>query len=112
MTDRAMPRMKDLTKTAKRFLRGGRRAARKPIVNAIQFYDSEKLGFPLVEFHGEGQFQGISKGETVDGSCWPLSNGHKKFAKVYRVTSVRHTIETLADGSIRHLKSVFVVPVV
>ncbi len=107
-----MPRMNDLTKKATGFLKGKRRAARKPIVNAIQFYDSEALGFPLVEFEGEGHFQGISKGETVDGSCWPLSNGHKKYAKVYRVTSVRHTIEPLADGSIRHLKSVFVVPVV
>ncbi len=107
-----MPRMTDLTTKAKRFLKGKRRPARKPILNAIQFYDSEKLGFPLVEFQGEGHFQGINKGETVDGSCWPLINGHKKHAKVYRVTSVRHTIETLSDGSIRHLKSVFVAPVV
>ena len=84
----------------------------RAIVNAIQFYDGDKLGFPLAEYRGKGQFQGISKGETVDGACWPLINGHKKYAKIYRVTSVRHTIEDKADGTIKHLKSVFVESVV
>jgi len=48
----------------------------------------------------------------VDGACWPPINGHKKYAKIYRVTSIRHTIEEKTDGTIKHLKSVFVEPVV
>jgi len=82
------------------------------IVNAIQFYDGDKLGFPLAEFRGKGHFQGINKGDTVEGGCWPLINGHKKYAKIYRVTSIRHTIEEKPDGIIKHLKSIFVDPVV
>ncbi len=89
-----------------------RPAKLKAIVNAIQFYDGDKLGFPLAEYRGRGQFQGINKGDTVDGACWPPINGHKKYAKIYRVTSIRHTIEEKRDGTIKHLKSVFVEPVV
>ena len=89
-----------------------RRSKLKTIVNAIQFYDGDNLGFPLAEYRGKGHFQGINKGDTVDGACWPLINGHKKYAKIYRVTSIRHTIEEKPDGTIKHLKSVFVEPVV
>ena len=89
-----------------------RLAKLKPIVNAIQFYDAEHLGFPLAEYRGKGQFQAVSKGDTVDGACWPLINGHKKHSKIYRVASIRHTIEEKSDGTIKHLKSVFVHPVV
>jgi len=87
-----------------------RRSKLKAIVNAIQFYDGDKLGFPLAEYRGKGHFQGINKGDTVDGACWPLINGHKKFAKIYRVISIRHTIEEKPDGTIKHLKSIFVEP--
>ena len=81
------------------------------IVNAIQFYDSHNCGFPLAEYRGKGHFQGINKGDTVDGSCWPHINGHKNYAKIYRVASVRHTIQEKPPGTIKHLKSVFVEPV-
>lgn len=84
----------------------------KAIVNAVQFYDEEKLGFPLAEFRGKGQFQAMHKGDTVDGACWPPINGHKKYAKIYRVTSIRHTIEEKPDGTIKHLMSVFVAGIV
>ena len=89
-----------------------RRSRLKSIINAIQFYDGDKLGFPLAEYRGKGHFQGINKGDTVDGACWPLIHGHKKYAKIYRVTSIRHTIEEKSDGTIKHLKSVFVDAVV
>lgn len=87
-----------------------RRSKLKTIVNAIQFYDEDKLGFPLAEYRGIGHFQGINKGDTVDGACWKPINGHKKYAKIYRVKSIRHTIEEKSDGTIKHLKSVFVEP--
>jgi len=101
-----------VTKKAPATARKKRRSKLKTIVNAIQFYDGEKLGFPLAEYRAKGNFQGINKGDTVDGACWPLINGHKKYAKIYRVTSIRHTIEEKPDGTIKHLKSVFVDPVV
>ncbi len=91
---------------------GGKKtpARLKAVINAIQFYDAEKLGFPLAEFRGKGSFQAISKGDTVDGACWPRIHGHRRYAKIYRVTAVRHTIEEKPDGTIKHLKSVFVEP--
>jgi len=85
-----------------------KRSTLKTIVNAVQIYDDEKLGFPIAEFQGKGQFQGITKGETIDGTCLPRINGHRKYFKIYRVTSIRHTIQEKSDGTILHLKSLFV----
>ena len=85
-----------------------RKKSPKPIVHAIQVYDIEKLGFPLAVFEGSGQFQDISKGDTMDGGCWPLINGHNNYARIYRVVSIRHTLTTDAAGQVRHLKSLFV----
>jgi hypothetical protein len=102
----AIMSMKDLSTNNKK-----RRSKLKLIVNAIQFYDGDTLGFPLAEYRGKGHFQGINKGDTVDGACWPPINGHKIYAKIYRVTSIRHTIQEKPDGTIKHLKSVFVDPV-
>lgn len=84
----------------------------KPIVHAIQIYDSEKYGFPLAVFEGVGQFQDIAKGDTMDGTCWPTINGNSNYARIYRVTSIRHTLKTEADGTVKHLKSLFVEAVV
>ena len=81
------------------------------IVNALQFYDAHNCGFPLAEYRGKGHFQGINKGDTVDGSCWPHINGHKNYASIYRVTSIRHTIQDKPPGTINHLLSAFVEPV-
>ena len=88
------------------------KASSKHIVHAIQIYDSMKLGFPLAVFEGLGQFQDIAKGDTMDGRCWPNINGHTNYAKIYRVMSVRHTLTTDAAGQVKHLKSLFVEPVV
>ena len=84
----------------------------RQIVNAIQFYDLRNCGFPLAEYRGQGAFQSISKGDTVDGSCWPRINGHAEYAKVYRVVSIRHTIHEKPTGTVKHLKSVFVEPII
>jgi len=81
------------------------------IVNALQFYDADNCGFPLAEYRGKGYFQGINTGDTVDGACWPHINGHKNYASIYRVTSIRHTIQEKPPGTIKHLKSVFIVPI-
>ena len=89
-----------------------RRKSAKPIVHAIQVYDLEKLGFPLAVFEGIGQFQDIGKGDTMDGRCWPSINGHSNYARVYRVTSIRHTLTADAKGQVTHLKSLFVERVV
>jgi hypothetical protein len=89
-----------------------RKASPKPILHAIQVYDGEKLGFPLAVFEGVGQFQDIGKGDTMDGRCWPAINGHNNYARIYRIVSIRHTLTTDARGQVRHLKSLFVEPVV
>ncbi|HEY8900407.1 MAG TPA: hypothetical protein VIM61_08340 [Chthoniobacterales bacterium] len=86
--------------------------APRPIIHAIQVYDGEKFGFPLAVFEGTGQFQDIAKGDTLDGGDWPPINGHKHYARIYRITAIRHTLTTNADGSVKHLKSLFVEPVV
>lgn len=84
----------------------------RPIIHAIQVYDGEKFGFPLAVFEGTGQFQDIGKGDTLDGGDWPPINGHTNYAKIYRITAIRHTLTTGADGSVKHLKSLFVEPVI
>jgi hypothetical protein len=89
-----------------------RKVAPKPIIHAIQIYDSEKLGFPLAVFEGVGQFQDIAKGDTMDGRCWPAIHGHSNYARIYRVISIRHTLTTSPSGEVKHLKSLFVEPVV
>jgi hypothetical protein len=89
-----------------------RKIAPKRIIHAIQVYDSEKLGFPLAVFEGVGQFQEIAKGDTMDGRCWPAIHGHSNYARIYRVTSIRHTLTTSPTGEVKHLKSLFVEPVV
>jgi len=89
-----------------------RKVRPKPIIHAIQVYDLNKLGYPLAVFEGVGQFQDIAKGDSMDGRCWPSINGHSNYAKIYRVVSIRHTLSTLDDGSVKHLKSIFVEPAV
>ncbi len=89
-----------------------RQPALKRIVHAIQVYDAEKLGFPLAVFEGIGQFQDIGKGDTMDGRCWPAIHGHNNYARIYRIVSIRHTLTADARGQVRHLKSLFVEPVV
>jgi hypothetical protein len=91
-----------------------RRAPAPPaIIHAIQVYDSEKLGFPLAVFAGTGQFQDIARGDTMDGRCWGAIHGHSNYARIYRIVSVRHTLNTdAATGQVTHLKSLFVEPVV
>ena len=91
---------------------GRKAAAPKRIIHAIQIYDAEKLGFPLAVFEGVGQFQDIAKGDTMDGGCWPAIHGHSNYARIYRITSIRHTLTTSAAGEVKHLKSLFVEPVV
>lgn len=106
--------MSNVPKTSKKNSSSPRRkgiSRLKTIVNAVQIYDMEELGFPIAEFQGKGQFQGICKGETIDGSCLPHINGHRKYSKIYRVLSVRHAIQEKSNGTILHLKSVFVEPV-
>jgi hypothetical protein len=88
------------------------KVTRKRIIHAIQIYDAEKLGFPLAVFEVIGQFQDIAKGDTMDGRCWPTINGHSNYAKIYRVVSVRHTLTADHSGQVKHLKSLFVAPVV
>jgi hypothetical protein len=90
----------------------GRKPSPKPIVHAIQVYDLETLGFPLAVFEGIGQFQDIAKGDSLDGKGWPAINGHNNYARVYRVVSIRHTLTVDASGRVKHLKSLFVEPVV
>ena len=87
-----------------------RQTRSKPIIHAIQVYDLNKLGYPLAVFEGVGQFQDITKGDTMDGRCWPSINGHSNYARIYRVVSIRHTLSTQQDGSVKHLKSIFVEP--
>src|SRR4051812_22236374 len=89
-----------------------RKAAPKRIIHAIQIYDSEKLGFPLAVFEGVGQFQDIAKGDTMDGRCWPAIHGHTNYARIYRIASIRHTLTESPSGEVKHLKSLFVEPVV
>ena len=89
-----------------------RKTVPKRIIHAIQIYDAEKLGFPLALFEGVGQFQDIAKGDTMDGRCWPAIHGHTNYARIYRVMSVRHTLTTSPSGEVKHLKSLFVEPVV
>jgi hypothetical protein len=84
----------------------------KPIVHAIQIYDNDKLGFPLAIFEGIGQFQDIAKGDTMDGRCWAKDQDASNYAKIYRVISIRHTLRTMEDGSVHHLKSLFVEAVI
>jgi len=89
-----------------------RRSKPKPIVHAIQIYDHEKYGYPLAVFEGVGQFQDIAKGDTMDGGCWPSINGNSNYARIYRVVSIRHTLKTESDGTVKHLKTLFVEAVV
>ena len=89
-----------------------RKAGPKRIIHAIQIYDSEKLGYPLAVFEGVGQFQDIAKGDTMDGRCWPAIHGHSNYARIYRVMSIRHTLTASPSGEVKHLKSLFVEPVV
>lgn len=89
-----------------------RKPAPKRIIHAIQIYDAEKLGFPLAVFEGVGQFQDIAKGDTMDGRCWPVIHGHSNYARIYRITSIRHTLTTTPTGEVKHLKSLFVEQVV
>src|SRR4051812_46273228 len=89
-----------------------RKAVPKRIIHAIQIYDSEKLGFPLAVFEGVRQFQDIAKGDTMDGRCWPAIHGHTNYARIYRITSIRHTLTTSPAGDVKHLKSLFVEPLV
>lgn len=89
-----------------------RRPRAKPVINAIQIYDNQLFGYPLAVFEVSGQFQDIAIGDTMDGKAWKHSYGHTNYAQIYRVVSIRHTLSTLEDGSVQHLKSIFVEAVV
>jgi hypothetical protein len=87
-------------------------SASSKIKHVLQVYDLRTCGFPLAVFEGGEPFMDIRKGDTMDGRCWPKINGHRDYARIYRVRSVRHTIQANDPGTIMHLKSLFVEAVI